>query len=384
MDNRTKVVVTVFVVVVCIVGLYVAKDRAAEQEDDRLVIECSVDRFNEFGCAVLTVDMRSMDSLEAPYGTDLYVEFNGSTYTAIFVQDYSGVPSFSMFVSFIGAQKEYVVGVFNGHFSEGHSISVGDTVRLSVAGPNPYYSRLPNYLAGYSNSREDYPSDQVFANYRMLGGGDMAEDKVYRCSTPWGLYGRGELSDEYLSEVGVERLIGMDRSMEEIADVVKKKGDLYSSHLFLDGKVSTRFLSPSVHSHPEEIGWVIDRILDSDGSVGLFCKLGKDRTGIYCLILQALAGATLEEATDEFMLSFTNFYWIMKGTDEYDAVYETNLFRILYLFQHPELIDSMLDIDWSKAELVDFDLQEVITGFLIDYIGIPVEKIDALKAWLTG
>jgi hypothetical protein len=74
----------------------------------------------------------------------------------------------------------------------------------------------------------------------------------------------------------------------------------------------------------------------------------------------------------------------MKGTDEYDAVYETNLFRILYLFQHPELIDSMLDIDWSKAELVDFDLQEVITGFLIDYIGIPVEKIDALKAWLTG
>jgi hypothetical protein len=124
--------------------------------------------------------------------------------------------------------------------------------------------------------------------------------------------------------------------------------------------------------------------LDSDGSVGLFCKLGKDRTGIYCLILQALAGATLEEATDEFMLSFTNFYWIMKGTDEYDAVYETNLFRILYLFQHPELIDSMLDIDWSKAELVDFDLQEVITGFLIDYIGIPVEKIDALKAWLTG
>ena len=83
------------------------------------------------------------------------------------------------------------------------------------------------------------------------------------------------------------------------------------------------------------------------------------------------------------MISMTNFYGLQKGTGEYEAVYETYLLRQLYLFQHPDMIDHMLDIDWSKVELKDFDLQEVIIDFLIDYVGIPPEKIEMLRSRLT-
>jgi hypothetical protein len=382
MDNRTIAAIAICAVVLCIAGTYVVYDQT-DDHDDRTVIECSVAKINEFGGAVLSVDMHTMDSLKAPYGSDLSVEFNGHKYTAIYVMDYNGVPSYSMFVSFISYEKEYVLSVFNGTFTEEHHIAVGDTVRLSVSGMNDYYQRIPNYLNGFSDERADYYSDQEFANYRMLSGGDMAEDRVYRCSTPWGLNGRGEISDAYLEEIGVDCLIGMDKSEKDIAEIVAKKGDLYSSQLFLDGKVTTRFLSPALQSHPDEIQWVIDSILESDGSIGIFCKLGKDRTGIYCLILQAIAGATLEEAKEEFMQSITNFYGIKKGTDEYEAVYDICLMRQLYLFQHTEMIDHLLDIDWSKVELKDFDLHDVIVGFLTDYVGIPMEKIDALRVRLT-
>lgn len=382
MKGRTIAAITICAVVLCIAGIYIVYGQT-DDHDEKTVIECHVAQINEFGGAVLSVDMRTMGTLNAPYGTDLYVEFNGHTYTAIYVMDYSGVPSYSMFVSFISYDKEYVLSVFNGTFTEEHHIAVGDTVRLSVAGINEYYSRIPNYLKGYSDERADYYSDQEFANYRMLGGGNMAEDRIYRCSTPWGLHGRGDASDAYLEEKGVDCLIGMDKSQTAIAEIVENKGDLYSSQLFVKGKVSTRFLSPALQSHPDEIRWVIDSVLDSEGSIGIFCKLGKDRTGIYCLILQAIAGATLEEAKDEFMLSITNYYGIQKGTDEYEAMYDICLMRQLYLFQHTEMIDHLLDIDWSKVELKDFDLQDVITSFLTDYVGIPMEKIDALRVKLT-
>jgi hypothetical protein len=377
-----KVIIAICAVAVCIAGTYVVWDQTS-QHDDKTVVECSVTKMNEFGAAVLSADILTMDSLKAPIGSDLFIEFNGSTYTGIFVENYNGVPTSSLFVNFNSYDKEYTLGVFNGTFYGEHSIAVGDKVKLSVAGMNEYYPRITNYLKGYSDDSVDYSSDQEFANYRILSGGDMKEGKVYRCSTPWGLNGRGDAGDAFLKEVGVERLIGMDKSKEGLEEIVATKGELYSSQLFLNDKVDARFLSPAIHSHPEEIRWVIDCILDSDGSIGIFCKLGRDRTGIYCLVLQALAGATLEEVVNEYMISYTNFYGIKKGTDEYDAVYDMTLMRQLYLFQHPEMIDHMLDIDWSKVELKDFDLQKVITDFLTDYVDIPEEKIDALKAWLT-
>jgi len=382
MDGRSKVVIAIFAIAMCIIGSYVLWGQT-DDHDGRTVVECTVIEYDEFGAAILSVDMRTMDSLNAPYGSDLSVEFNGHKYTAIFVKDYAGAPAFSVYVNFISSEKCYTLGVFNSRFTEEQKIPIGDTVKLSLIGMNEYYPRIPNYLKGYSNDRDDYSSDQAFANYRMLIGGDLAEGRVYRCSTPWGGYGRGAISDGFLKKAGVDYLIGMDKSEEAVAEMVAKTGDLYSSQLFLDGKVSARFLSPAVHSNPEEIRWVIDRILESEGSIGIFCKLGKDRTGMYCTILQGVAGATLEEATDDFMLSITNYYGLEKGTDEYNAVYEMLLFRQLYLFQHPDMIDHVLDIDWSKAELKDFDLHEVIISFLNGYVGIPMEKIDALRVRLT-
>lgn len=382
MDSRSKVVTAIFAIAICIIGSYMLWGQT-DDHDDGTVVECTVVRYDEFGAAVLSVDMQTMDSLKAPYGSDLSVEINGHEYTAIFVKNYAGAPAFSVYVNFDSSEEHYTLGVFNSRFTEDQVIPIGDTVKLSVNGMNSYYPRIPNYLKGYSNDRDDYPSDQAFANCRMLAGGDLAEGRVYRCSTPWGEHGRGAICDEFLKEAGVDYLIGMDKSEKAVAEMVARTGDLYSSQLFLDGRVSVRFLSPAVHSNPEEIRWVIDRILESDGSIGIFCKLGKDRTGMYCTILQGVAGATLEEATDDFMLSITNYYGLEKGTDEYNAVYEMLLFRQLYLFQHPEMIDHVLDIDWSKVELKDFDLQEVIISFLNGYVGIPMDKIDALRVRLT-
>jgi hypothetical protein len=159
---------------------------------------------------------------------------------------------------------------------------------------------------------------------------------------------------------------------------------MYVSKMFADDRVYAALLSPSVHSSPEDIRWFVDQVLDSDGQIGISCLLGKDRTGMYVLFLQTIAGATFEEVKEEFLRSMCDLYHVEKGSDEYEAIYEMHLLRSLYLLEHPEGMQDVLSIDWSGVELKDFDLYGTVTGFLINSAGVSQEKLDLLKEKLTA
>lgn len=72
--------------------------------------------------------------------------------------------------------------------------------------------------------------------------------------------------------------------------------------------------------------------MDTEGSVGMFCKYGKDRTGAYCAMIEGLAGASFKEVREDFMESFCNYYHFEKDSPEYEALAHGYIDRVLYIF----------------------------------------------------
>lgn len=382
MKDRSKLIATVLAVI-CLTGTCVIW-AVAEDTGKKVTVTCSISEMGVQGGCWLDLTDDQIGRLDVSYGTDLHIDFGERTFRAVYCRNYAGVPTFSMFLTYVSSSDRYGLGVYNADLSDCVSFSVGDTVKISVAGPNMYYSSIPDYVKGESKDRSDYPSDQAFANYRALNGGFLAEDVFYRSCTPW--YGgeRGSIADGYYESVGADWLICLDTDEDPLEKTVEQTPDLYSSELFLQGKVHAKMLSTSFLSHPEETRWFMDALIDTDGKVGIFCTYGKDRTGFYCLIIQALAGVSFEDAEAEFMLSMQNYYGIEKDSAEYDTVYEIYLFRLLYLIQNPDMIDDLIDVDWEHAELEDFVLEELITGYLLNTVGVAQDKIDALKARIVA
>jgi hypothetical protein len=380
--DRTKLIVAVLVVI-CLAGICVAW-AANDRPTEKAYVTCNVLEIGDYEGCWLDLTKSQMYELNVPYGTDLYVELEGKTLKALYCMDYAGVPTFSLFLSYVTDDEMFDLAIFNGELTDFIDVSVGDPVKISVAGPNKYYSDLTGYIDGISVDREDYDSDEAFANFRELDGGFISDDTFYRSCTPWYGTDRGEIADDFYESAEVDWLICLNTDEELLEIYVEIMPDLYSSELFRQGKVHARQLTPAVQSNSDEVLWFIDSILDTDGKVGIFCTYGKDRTGIYCFMLQALAGVSFEDAKDEFMLSMLNYYGVEKGTPEYDALYDLYLFRLLYLIQHTDMIDNYLYVDWDNAELDDFVLEDLVTGYLIDVVGVSQEKIDALKERLKA
>ena len=61
-------------------------------------------------------------------------------------------------------------------------------------------------------------------------------------------------------------------------------------------------------------------MMNHEGPCYIHCLEGKDRTGLVCILLKALAGADGEEIAADYMETYRNYYGITPGTEKYDAV----------------------------------------------------------------
>ena len=378
MNNVTKFILVLIVAALCISSAYALGYSLYHNPAQTTSITCDVCSIDDSGEVWLGVTQDGMEFLNASYGDDIIVEFGKDAFAAVYVKDYAGIPAYTTFLSYVSSKNGICFGVYGGKLSDYVNPNIGDSVILSLGGKNRYYSAMPDYAEGVSDDREDYPSDQAFSNYRILDGGDMKNGIIQRSSTPW-TDGRGEISDSFLRNAGVDSLVCLDRDESELKEIAKQKPDLYASELYQNGKVKTRLLDKAILCNPKDVRWTLESILNSEGEVGLSCFYGKDHTGIFCLILQGLAGATLEEAKEEYMTSITNLYGIEKNSDEYEAVYLTTLFRTLFFIDYPDMLDRMLDVDWDAADLGHISLQSMVTDYLISYVGMTAEETDSLK-----
>ena len=370
-NERIAIVLTVLAVLAICFGYAYASNDSGESE-----IEAKVLSFDAFGNAHFDLVMDDFRKIGADYGDDVRVTLGNQYVSAVLTVGYTGIACYEVFIV-VG--EDASMGAFNYDFLKMIELEIGDVVTITKIGRNPYVDFILKYQHNISMNRDDYPSDEAFGNYRMVDVGQIEPDTLYRSASPWKNGVRAEYVDNYYREQGVECLIGLDADYDEIKKMVEEHPDYYVSELFRQGKVFCDLYKPKFHVNPEQTKKFIEVYLQTDGKVGIFCTHGKDRKGIFCMILEALGGASYKEIKDEFGITISNLYGIEKDTTEYMLVENMYINRELYLFQHFDEIPNIPNLKWREVDFLPYDVEEVFTKYLIEYVGVEPEKVQAVK-----
>lgn len=354
-------------------------------DDEQRECEATVIQVDSLAGFILDVTNKDMERIGADFGYDVYIDSGDERFVAIYAKDFNGIPVGSLFLNYDTYRDRMTIAIYDGVIQDEADVSEGDKLKISVKGINKYYPDIPHYIAGYTDERSDYDSDQEYGNYRMVDAGDVDDDSLYRSASPWlAPGGRNVYCDDFIRDIEADVIFSLDRSDDEVAEMAKEQPDLHASSMVRDGKVYGFDLSPAIFSHPEDIRVVLEKYMEVDGKLVLSCAFGKDRTGIYCTIFEALAGASYEEIRQEFMISICNYYFIEEGSKEYDTVASIYVDHVLYIFAHPEIISHFLEVDWENLDYQPFDAEEAYTDYLIGEVGLSQEFVDALKAKIKG
>lgn len=202
------------------------------------------------------------------------------------------------------------------------------TVTLNEKGKYAQTQEINNLQ--YSDNRNDYPSDEAFANYREVNGGDLAPGLLYRSASPCdNSHNRAPYANALAEKDGMRFVLNLSDDEEEYEEE-KSLPDFSSSYydkLYQDGKVL--FLNLTANYRSDDFAETLSNALlsmtESDGPCLIHCVEGKDRTGFACVLLLALAGADYDEMLSDYMISFSNYYGITKESqpERYDAISET-------------------------------------------------------------
>lgn len=180
-----------------------------------------------------------------------------------------------------------------------------------------------------TNERADYPAltDEEFSNFRAVAATGIREDWLYRSSTPIEpALGRNEYAMAAMEKAGIRAVINLDDSVDEMKSYPAYPGSWYSRCAVVNPEMTYDF---GTGEFAGKVKQSVLFLLENDGPFLIHCKEGKDRTGILCAILECFAGASAEEVTGDYMLTYANFYGILPGDGAYDVILSNNLVKTL-------------------------------------------------------
>ena len=269
--------------------------------------------------------------------------------------------------------------------AQGHSIfkeanaNENSKITVTMNEKGKYLTVQETFSMKYSNERADFDSDVVFANFRVLVGGNLKENLFYRSASPCNnLYSRAKYVNDLCEEAGIKYIIDLADNEEDVQGYLAEEGfqSEYYKTLYDNGKVSLLDLSNNYRT--EKFATAIANALltacEVDGPYLIQCNEGKDRTGFACMLVLALSGATADEMIDDYMITYANYYGITKEDtpEKYAAVVEVKAKDSLYYFAGLEP-----GADLSNADFVSGAEDYLRLGGLTD------EQIAAIKTAIT-
>ena len=217
-----------------------------------------------------------------------------------------------------------------------------------------------------TNERSDYPhlSDEAFANFRAITTTGIGEGKLYRSSSPINpTYGRNTYADKAAEEAGIMTVVNLadpSNTYEGTEDTYYSTCQVAYVNLGMD------FLSDITLSGLAE---GMRFIIQNDGPYLIHCNEGKDRAGFVSALLECLMGASLDEVIDDYMVTYYNYYGVVKGSESYNAIVNNNLIKVL--------ADT-----FGVDDVYTADLAAEAEAFLTEEAGLTAAEVAALKARL--
>ena len=349
-------------------GCYSQQSSAVVPVQQYEKLETIVADIDEFGDAVLDIS-----DLAFEYGDSVDIEFSGG-YAE------QGVPVYPEFYGSHGDSvltdyyKDYIVVAGIGcSFADEAGIEAGETVVITLDEPAKYrelyeaYDIDPNWEQRPGQTLEEY------LNVRSPAVGTMKEGILYRGASPFSeSFERVDEMEAYLEMQGIRTVISLSEGSEEEL----KKGEYpdYSMQLVHNGNVivipiGIDYRDPDVMTN---IAKGLNRMAEKEPPYLIHCSYGRDRTGVICALLEALCGASAEEITDDYMLSYKNLHEVPMDPES-----------LQYRLYQTRMLESLSKIGFPKDSLENADLEQTARNYLSE-CGMSEAEIDRLRAVLEG
>jgi hypothetical protein len=196
------------------------------------------------------------------------------------------------------------------------------TLPIAIArGASLEEARLEAALLKKSDEPRNYSSPAVFANFREIRFGAIAQRRLYRSSHP-ALPGNPRFS--YAQQLAENAHV---RAVLNLVDT-EARAALYADNIpwyqnFIDRKtiitldMGVDYTDPAFEA---KIKKALLFIVFNGGPYLIHGNEGRDRTGFLAALLEALMGASPEEIIADYMKSYENYYHLTEESDQYRVI----------------------------------------------------------------
>lgn len=268
----------------------------------------------------------------------------------------------------IAVKTTYEDKSYTWSYAEGVEGPVTFTISMKEAGA--YRDQYELHRLVRTNERADYPdqTDAVFANFRAVSTTGMAENRLYRSSSPIDPeIGRSAYADAAMREAGVTHVLNLSETVETAQAFEGFKDTYYATAQIVGLNMG---VDSAAQDFKDKLAEGLRFMGNNPGVYLVHCLEGKDRSGFVCAILECLMGASLSEVRADYMASYVNYYGFHEDEERYSIVMNSTINMILANAFHTN-------------DLQNADLAACAEAYLTE-IGLSAEEIAAVKANLAA
>ena len=356
------------------------EETAAGTPPEETAVTAPVTEYTPYGAVEMSIPFEDFNASGFDLGDSCEVRFSNG-YTLEDVPYYNGYNARSgdpVICAYPGYKKPVIAFCQGTELWKDAGLKEGDSVTVTLKEKGRYRETQDILNIVYSNERSEYESDEAFANFRALSGGNLKEGMFYRGASPVdNSTSRAEITDNLLWAYGIRYILDLADNEEKIASY-REKEDFSSDYfvsLYEDNKVSLLGLTASFRTERfmKSLAGGLRDMVTMEGPVYIHCLEGKDRTGFVCALLEALAGASYEEILEDYMATYDNYYGITQDShpEKYEAIRQLKFMDIIS--QLTELPD---DADFRGVVLRDSAEQYLRNS------GMTEDEIQTLRDYL--
>jgi hypothetical protein len=278
----------------------------------------AVAEIDKYGNVHTNIPMEAVVYAAIEAGDLVYVTMGTTTIMVPFVTTYGDVDRGQPLARYSDAHV--LLAINYGNFAKTYGLEVGSPVYMGLVEKGAYKDELEIRHLVRSDVREDYASDEVFANFREITLGDIAPGKLYRCSHPSIDDPRAPYASALIEQAGIKTVINLSDSDEELASnleyseyykSISEAGNLINLNMSVD---------PLADDFARKLGEGLRFMIAHEPPYLIHCVEGKDRAGIASALLGAIMNAKTDEIYADYVKSYENYYNVVPGTAAYDAV----------------------------------------------------------------
>ncbi len=238
---------------------------------------------------------------------------------------------------------------------------------ISLYKKQGYKQQLQIFNLSRSNDVEDYShiTPLEFSNFREVRYEPFKPHTLYRGSSPIdSTLKRDKYIDDAIDQLGINTIINFTNREEKAKKFDNYFNTNYSKKVVLFEPLPIYFYD---HVFTDKIVNTVRFMLANKPPYYVHCWEGKDRTGFFIMMLEALVGVKYEDIVNDYFLSFYNFFKVLPGSISYQPIISR--------------VDKMLSRAFGTKELDKAKLPILAYRYFVN-IGLKEDEVDKLLSLL--